>query len=42
MRDNMTDADVSPQYRLELLLEDERTHNQEYADGIWWDPYSGN
>lgn len=42
MRDNMTDADVSPQYRLELLLEDKRTHNQEYADGIWWDPYSGN
>ena len=42
MRDSMTDADVSPQYRLELLLEDERTHNQEYADGIWWDPYSGN
>ena len=42
MRDNMMDADVSPQYRLELLLEDERTHNQEYADGIWWDPYSGN
>ena len=42
MRDNMTDADVSPQYRLELLLEDERTHNQEYADGVWWDPYSGN
>lgn len=42
MRDSMTDADVSPQYRLELLLEDKRTHNQEYADGIWWDPYSGN
>lgn len=42
MRDSATDADVSPQYRLELLLEDERTHNQEYADGIWWDPYSGN
>ena len=42
MRDSTTDADVSPQYRLELLLEDERTHNQEYADGIWWDPYSGN
>lgn len=42
MRDSMTDADVSPQYRLELLLEDERTYNQEYADGIWWDPYSGN
>ncbi len=41
MRDSATDADVSPQYRLELLLEDERTHNQEYADGIWWDPYSG-
>lgn len=42
MRDSATDADVSPQYRLELLLEDKRTHNQEYADGIWWDPYSGN
>lgn len=42
MRDSTTDADVSPQYRLELLLEDERTHNQEYADGIWWDPYSDN
>lgn len=42
MRDSATDADVSPQYRLELLLEDERTHNQEYADGIWWDPNSGN
>lgn len=42
MRDSAIDADVSPQYRLELLLEDKRTHNQEYADGIWWDPYSGN
>ena len=41
MRDSATDADVSPQYRLELLLEDERTHNQQYADGIWWDPYTG-
>lgn len=41
MRDGVSDADVSPQYRLELLLEDAETHNQEYADGIYWDPYTG-
>lgn len=41
MRDGTSDADVSPQYRLELLLEDEATGNQQYADGIWWDPFTG-
>lgn len=41
MRDGVSDADVSPQYRLELLLEDAETHNQQYADGIYWDPYTG-
>lgn len=41
MRDGVSEADVVPQYRLELLLEDEMTHNQQYADGIYWDPYTG-
>lgn len=41
MRDGVSEADVVPQYRLELLLEDEITHNQQYADGIYWDPYTG-
>lgn len=41
MRDGASEADVVPQYRLELLLEDEITHNQQYADGIYWDPYTG-
>lgn len=41
MRDSTSEADVVPQYRLELLLEDEVTHNQQYADGIYWDPYTG-
>ena len=41
MRDSASEADVVPQYRLELLLEDEVTHNQQYADGIYWDPYTG-
>lgn len=41
MRDSVSEADVVPQYRLELLLEDEVTHNQQYADGIYWDPYTG-
>lgn len=41
MRDSGSEADVAPQYRLELLLEDEVTHNQQYADGIYWDPYTG-
>ena len=41
MRDSASEADVIPQYRLELLLEDEVTHNQQYADGIYWDPYTG-
>lgn len=41
MRDSASEADVVPQYRLELLLEDGVTHNQQYADGIYWDPYTG-
>ena len=41
MRDSTSEADVVPQYRLELLLEDGVTHNQQYADGIYWDPYTG-
>ena len=41
MRDGTSEADVIPQYRLELLLEDGATHNQQYADGIYWDPYTG-
>lgn len=40
MRDSAAEADVSPRYRLELLLENKG--NQQYADGIWWDPYSNN
>lgn len=41
MRDGAAEADVTPQYRLELLLEDTPSGNQQYADGIYWDPYSG-